>query len=99
MFNWIYKDQNVRTKICKVELRKKILKSLLSSTFFDFSDKIFFFRLFQRYNFQSSISFQRTSCLFTGRAKSVFRMFKLYRHQAKAFASNGLIGGLRKSSF
>lgn len=99
MFNWINRDVNVRKKISNVELRKKLLKSLLASSFFDFSDKVFFFRLFQRYNLQSSISFQKTSCLFTGRSKSVFRMFKLYRHQAKAFASNGLIGGLRKSSF
>lgn len=99
MFNWIYRDKNVRQKFFRVELRKKLLKSLLASSFFDFSDKIYFFQLFQRYNLYSSISFQRGSCIFTGRSKSVFRMFKLYRHQAKAFASNGLIAGLRKSSF
>lgn len=99
MYNWIFRDKNVRQKIYRVELRKKLLKSLLASSFFEFSDKTYFFKLFQRYNLHSSISFQRGSCIFTGRAKSVFRMFKLYRHQAKAFASNGLIVGLRKSSF
>lgn len=76
-----------------------MLKGLLASSFFKFEDRAFFFKCFQRYLFKFSISFFRNSCLFTGHSRSVFRLFKLCRHSAKAAASSGLLMGMRKSSF
>lgn len=35
----------------------------------------------------------------TGHPKSVFQYFKLSRHQSKRFAADGLLLGMRKSSF
>jgi len=76
-----------------------VLRSLLSSCFFSFADRIFFYRSFQRFNFHSSLSFYRRSCLLTGHTRSVFRLFKLCRHQVKFLSSFGEVIGLRKASF
>ena len=76
-----------------------VLRSLLSSYFFCFTDKIFFYRSFQRFSFRSSIALYRRSCILTGHARSVFRLFKICRHQVRFLSSFGQIIGLRKSSF
>lgn len=48
---------------------------------------------------KSSISFFRRACLRLGNCRSVFRFFKMSRFTCRYFASNGLLYGLRKSSF
>jgi len=76
-----------------------MLKSLLFSEQFAFFFRIYFFQIFRGFSKYSSTSFYRRYCIFTGYAKSVFRFFKLSRHQCKRFASNGYLMGMRKSSF
>lgn len=99
IIRWPKRDSRFRLLYYNSELSKLVLKSLLASSFFFTEDKMFFFFKFQRYSFKSSISFYSRSCLFTGHARSVFKLFKLCRHQAKYCASNGFLTGLRKSSF
>lgn len=99
IIRWPKKDRERRSHYTTTELSKLVLKGLLASAAFGFEDRAFFFRQFQGYFFKFSISFFRNSCLFTGHARSVFRLFKLCRHSAKASASSGYIMGLRKSSF
>lgn len=96
---WIFDSYKYRFQVQKNEINKNILKSLLSCEEFSLVFRIYFFKLFQKYPKFSSISFFRRYCNLTGYSKSVFRLFKLSRHQAKKYASNGFLMGMRKSSF
>lgn len=71
----------------------------MSSQKYNINLKLYFSKLFLHFNELSSISRYRNSCLFSNYGRSVFRQFKLSRHFAKRFASNGYLLGLRKSSF
>jgi ribosomal protein S14 len=51
---------------------------------------------FSKFN---SISFFRHYCIITKHARSVFKKFKLVRHQCKSWSSKGYLTGMRKSSF
>lgn len=83
----------------KAEIKKILYKSLLANAFLNKNFKIYWFKIFIRFNKKQSISFYRNFCLVNNWARSVFRKFKMSRHQAKFFASFGLISGLRKASF
>ena len=64
------------------------------------SDKIIKMAYRNKYFYKhSSTSFFRRSCLKLGNCRSVFRFFKMSRFTCRYFASNGLLYGLRKSSF
>jgi len=76
-----------------------VLKSLLSNEDFSLFFRFYFYQLLKNYPKYSSISFYRRYCVLTGYTKSIFRLFKLSRHQCKRFASNGFLMGMRKSSF
>jgi succinate dehydrogenase (ubiquinone) iron-sulfur subunit len=99
VIRWPKRDASLRILYKNSEVSKLVIKSLLASSLFSLEDKIFFFKRLQKYSFKSSISFYNRSCLFTGHSRSVFRLFKLSRHQAKYCASSGILTGLRKSSF
>ena len=100
IIRWPNRDARLRLCYLPTELNKLVLRGLLAnSSSFCFFDRVFFFKRLAKYFFKFSISFFRNSCLFTGNARSVFRLFKLCRHSAKACASNGSLIGMRKSSF
>lgn len=82
-----------------IELNKIVLKSLLSNYSFLNKDRFYFSFLLNKYSTKASISAFRRYCVLTGYSKSVFRRFKLSRHQCKRYASDGLLIGMRKSSF
>ena len=83
----------------KLELNKKVIKVLLNNVSSSNMERIYFFHLLTRMPTKYSISFIRKFCVLSGYPKSVFRKFKLSRHQAKRMASYGYLVGLRKSSF
>ena len=101
MYNFCYNyKENINRKLyITFELKKLVLKSLLASVFLNRNKKLFFQKKFSKFSKRNSISFFRNFCLITNWARSVFRKFKMSRHQSKLFASFGLICGLRKSSF
>lgn len=47
----------------------------------------------------SSVVRLRRLCVLTGRARGVYRKFKLARHQLRDMALDGLIPGLKKASW
>lgn len=96
---WIRDSYKNTNKFLLVELNKLILKSLLSHDSFNNNERFYFYYLLKRYSIHSSISLYRRFCVLTGYSKSVFRYFKLSRHQCKKYASDGLLVGMRKSSF
>ena len=94
---------NKRSKLSpsfkKVELNKIILKSLLSDfSFFNIHRFYFNYKLIS-YKKETYYTALRRSCFLTNYPRSVVRFFKLSRHQAKFYASNGYLNGIRKSSF
>lgn len=99
--NWLTKDKGNRKLFKKLEIKKLVLKSLLFNTHKDagIKKKLYYDKKFKNFNTKGSISRCRTSCMFLGNTRSVFRRFKLSRHAAKKYASHGFIPGLRKSSF
>jgi len=72
---------------------------LLASFYIDNDFKFYFQNFFLKFNKNFSISFYRNKCLIHDWSRSVFRMFKMSRHQSKAYASSGFFCGLRKASF
>lgn len=101
MYKFCYnlKEKKNRNFYSKFELKKLVLKSLLASVFLHKHKKFVFQKNLSCFSKKSSISFFRNFCLITNWARSVFRKFKMSRHQSKFFASFGLICGLRKASF
>src|SRR3954470_6567440 len=83
------------------ELKKNINKFYLSNKYSSFKSNKIIKNIYRNKYFYkySSISYYRRSCLVTGNCRSVFKFFKLSRYTCKANASNGLLVGLRKSSF
>jgi len=83
------------------ELKKNIIKYFLSNQYNKFqSNKIIKFIYRNKFYYKyMSLSFFRRNCLLSGNGKSIFRFFKLSRYLCKHYASNGIITGLRKSSF
>lgn len=81
------------------ELNKLVLKSLLSSSDFIFADRLYFFYVMQKYSISGSFAIFRRFCSINGYSKSIFRLFKMSRHNSKRYASLGLLSGMRKSSF
>lgn len=98
-YNWVEKEQYFRQFFFKKELQKTILKSAMANGFLAWDIKFYFFFKFFKFRKLSSIAFYRNKCLINDWSRSVFRRFKMSRHQCKFFASFGFICGLRKSSF
>lgn len=97
-YGWHVRDKSLRKHYKKHELKKNVIKSLL---FFTKNPnlRLSLIKVFYNITKKSSISNYRTSCMFSGSGRSVFRKFKLSRHFIKYLASEGLLMGFRKSSF
>lgn len=83
----------------KVELNKIVLKSLLRDFSFLNIYRFYFNYKLSSYNKSTFFTAIRRSCFLTNYPKSFIRFFKLSRHQAKFYASDGYLNGIRKSSF
>lgn len=93
---------NINEKVncfSNVEVNKLMLKSLLSSVNFPFFPRVYFFYVMQKFNYFVSTSSFRRLCSVNGYSKSIFRLFKMSRHNCKKYSSLGIIVGMRKSSF
>lgn len=97
--NWRKHDKKNREIFLNYEIKKLILKSLLYNVFYPFFYKLYFDFIFKKFPFKSSISKYRTSCMFLGNSRSIFRRFKLSRYMCKRYGAHGYLIGLKKSSF
>lgn len=98
-YGWSARDKKIRSVFSKFELKKLVLKSLLSSAAYPIFFKFYFSKLFYMTPKNSSVSRYKTFCLFSLYGRVIFKKFKLSRHFSKRFASHGLLLGFRKSSF
>lgn len=92
-------DLLLRSKYSLIELNKLILKSLLYNDSLAFYKKFYYIKLFYFFNTKLSLSKFRNFSVLSGYPRSIFRFFKLSRHECKNNASFGFLTGLRKSSF
>ena len=111
----IVKDKSRRRVSSRYELKNIIVKALFAETYtypflFYYKDKILkpnFVRfhkisgLFFPSSKRRRVSMVRVKnrCVLSGRAKSVFRFYKISRICFRELASNGLIPGISKSSW
>lgn len=84
----IAKHQNKRESI------KEELKNVSS-----FQDRLSLYKKFERIPRNSSPSRHRNRCWVTGRSQGFYRDFGLSRHVLREMGNDGLIPGLRKSSW
>jgi len=98
-YGWTVKDEKARKAFPKFELRKNVLKSMLSSVHYPYIFKLYFTKCFLKFPKYSSLGFYRNYCLFTYSGSVVFRHFKMSRHTFKHYVALGHLSGFRKSSF
>lgn len=94
-----FKRRKYRRTFKLFELRKIVLKSLLSAVCYKKMFKYYFNNAFRKISRRTSLGIYRKYCLFTYTGKVVFRKFKISRHIFKSMAALGLLTGVRKSSF
>lgn len=88
-----------RLKYNKNEVKKNVMRFLVDSTSDSSSNNLVLRKAFlSKAVTRSSVSFVHNRCVITLRARSVFRLFKLSRHQIKRFGAFGRIHGLIKSA-
>ena len=88
------RDRLVSRHIVKRESIKEELKATSS-----FQERVALYKKFERIPRNSSPSRQRNRCWVTGRSQGFYRDFGLSRHVLREMANDGLIPGLKKSSW
>ena len=93
---YIKKDKKKRLLFTKFEEKKKILKFLL---FKDENSRVDITNIYSILPKNSSKVKLKNRCILTDRGKSVSRLFKLSRIQAKKYIREGFFYGYFKSSW
>ena len=88
------RERLVAKHINKRESIKEELKNVAS-----FQDRLILYKKFERIPRNSSPSRQRNRCWVTGRSRGFYRDFGLSRHVLREMGNDGLIPGLKKSSW
>lgn len=93
----IIKDINKMTKIKENEYKIRKIKHLIKHPMVEIKKQTL--NQLQKINKDYSLSEVKYRCFLTGRSHGLLRDFQLSRIQLKTLSSNGLIAGLRKSSW
>ena len=88
------RERLVAKHIAKRESIKEELKGVNS-----FTDRVALYKKFEKIPRNSSPSRQRNRCWVTGRSRGFYRDFGLSRHVLREMGNDGLIPGLKKSSW
>jgi len=84
--------------IKKYQNKRQILKNQLKVDL-AFKEKIQIYKKFERIPTNSSSCRHRNRCWVTGRSRGFYRDFGLSRHVVREMAHEGIIPGLKKSSW
>ena len=88
------RERLVNKHLAKRESIKEGLKNASS-----FQERVDLYKKFERIPRNSSPSRQRNRCWVTGRSRGFYRDFGLSRHVLREMGNDGLIPGLKKSSW
>lgn len=95
----ISKDLRKRKSFYKYELQRQLVKSFCCDRNVPLSVREFIYTHNADYTKSTSSVQLKNRCVLTGRAKAVYRLFKLSRLMFRKLASNGMIPGIRKASW
>ena len=90
----VKRERLIAKHINKRESIKQELKDVSS-----FQERVALYKKFERIPRNSSPSRQRNRCWVTGRSRGFYRDFGLSRHVLREMGNDGLIPGLKKSSW
>jgi small subunit ribosomal protein S14 len=99
MTNFINRDNNRRKLVSIYELKRLQYKSLIKDFSVPREIKNIYIEKLNKLPRNSSKIRIRNRCIVTGRGRSVFRFCKLSRISLRNLASQGLLPGIRKSSW
>jgi small subunit ribosomal protein S14 len=82
----------------KYSLKRESLKNKLKLAS-DYQSKLSIYKIVEKLPKNSALSRRRNRCWATGRSRAFYRDFGLSRHVLREMAHEGLIPGLKKSSW
>ena len=88
------RERLIAKNLIKRETLKESLKSVGS-----FQERLILYKKFEKIPKNSSPSRQRNRCWVTGRSRGFYKDFGLSRHVLREMGNDGLIPGLKKSSW
>lgn len=95
----VVKDFSRRCTVLKYEKKKRVLKHVVSSTWLPTEIKFQSHLKLNKLPKNSSVIRIQNRCVLTGRAKGVYRKFKLTRTKIRTLMSNGTLIGVKKASW
>ena len=98
MYKNVKKDKINRKLVQVFEKKKLLYKYIMNNLLLPEEVRLKAYKELSKlnYGFKSSIN---TRCVLTGRGRSVLSMYKVSRIMFKKLASNGLLDGIKKSSW
>lgn len=99
MANQIIRDQKRRRQLAKFELKRLLYKSVSQDRKLTPSDRFEYFLKLSKLPRNSSKTRIRNRCILTGRARGIYKLFRLSRIAFRELASNGALLGISKSSW
>lgn len=94
----IQREKKRERLVAKYGAKRESLKEELKQTS-SFQERVTLYKKFERIPRNSSPSRQRNRCWVTGRSRGFYRDFGLSRHVLREMGNDGLIPGLKKSSW
>ena len=94
----IQREKKRERLIAKYAIKRESLKDDLKSVT-SFKDRLALYKKFESIPRNSAPSRHRNRCWVTGRSRGFYKDFGLSRHVLREMANDGLIPGLKKSSW
>jgi|TARA_B110000003_G_scaffold29422_1_gene27708 small subunit ribosomal protein S14 len=94
----IQREKKRERLVAKYGAKRESIKEELKQTS-SFQERVTLYKKFERIPRNSSPSRQRNRCWVTGRSRGFYRDFGLSRHVLREMGNDGLIPGLKKSSW
>lgn len=99
MTNFIQKDHNKRRIVNKYELKRLQYKSIIKNLNLGKQIRYTYINKLNQLNRNSCLSRVKNRCIYTGRGKAVYKMFRLSRIKFRELAGQGLLPGVQKASW
>ena len=99
MCNFIQKDLNKRKLVYNNELKKIHMKYMIKNQSINKEIRSEYINKLNKLNRNSSKTRVKNRCISTGRARSVYKLFRLSRIKFRELASQGEIPGVTKASW
>ena len=94
----IQREKKRERLVAKYAAKRESIKGELNSVG-SFQERVALYKKFEKIPRNSSPSRQRNRCWVTGRSRGFYRDFGLSRHVLREMGNDGLIPGLKKSSW